>query len=244
MSCNTQEYLAAYVLDALEPDETAAVRSHLPTCAACRNEVTELSQVPTLLSLVRAEDLDVTAAEPAEPPPAGMLDRLLAATRAERDRDVLPPRHTARRWPRRAAGLAAVAALAGTIGGLTVPSGRSPTPMTTIRAVDPATHVRATVVLIGRSWGTQLGLTLSRAYPGKTCWLVARADDGRMETAATWVASQRGAADVPGATAIPPDHLTELDVVAANGHALVRITVPHHPAAADATQQSRQGKIR
>jgi hypothetical protein len=57
--------------------------------------------------------------------------------------------------------------------------------------------------------------------------LVAHADDGRSDTAATWVASPQGTASVPGATAIPADDLTELDVVTPNGHQLVRIVMPH-----------------
>lgn len=227
MSCEMQDYLAAYVLGALEPDETAAVQSHLIGCVDCQNEVAGLSRLPVLLSLVRVEELDTTTAEPAQPPPARMLERLLAATRAEQNAAHERPRDRARRLPRPAAALAVAAALVGTIGAFAMFGGRSAAPMTAIRAVDPATHVRATVVLIERSWGTELGLTISRAYPGKTCWLVAHADDGHVETAATWVASPHGTADVPGAIAIPAARITELDVIAANGHRIVRVTVPH-----------------
>jgi anti-sigma-K factor RskA len=65
--------LAAYALDALPPQEQAAVRTHLPHCAFCRHTVARLHAAADLLAL---------AAEPVAPPPA-LRDRLLAAVAAE-----------------------------------------------------------------------------------------------------------------------------------------------------------------
>jgi anti-sigma-K factor RskA len=63
----------AYVLDALPPEQVVAFEDHLRTCAACRAEVAELSQVVDVLPLA----LDEVA------PPAGLKERLLAEARGD-----------------------------------------------------------------------------------------------------------------------------------------------------------------
>jgi len=130
---------------------------------------------------------------------------------------------------RRATALVGAAALLAAVGTQStvahVPDHGARTQTSTVAAVDPRTHVRATVSMARHDWGTQLNLDLEGAYPGGTCLLIAHAADGRTDTAATWVASPSGTASVPGATAIPPDQLTELDVVTPNGHQLVRIEI-------------------
>jgi len=65
------------------------------------------------------------------------------------------------------------------------------------------------------------------ATPGEHCSLVARARDGRSDTAATWVATYQGSADVPGTTAIPIDQLSEVDIVTSDGQRLARLVVPN-----------------
>jgi hypothetical protein len=95
-----------------------------------------------------------------------------------------------------------------------------------VQVVDPATHVRAALAMTDRSWGTQLHLTLAGAYPTGRCSLVAHSRDGQSDTAASWVADTDGAANIVGATAIPANQLSELDVVTDTGELLVRITLP------------------
>ncbi|GIH65438.1 anti-sigma factor family protein [Microbispora siamensis] len=65
--------LGAYVLGALDAEETAEVEAHLETCAACRAELTELSGLPPLLARVSAEDIERAAA-----PPRAVLDGVFA----------------------------------------------------------------------------------------------------------------------------------------------------------------------
>jgi len=96
-----------------------------------------------------------------------------------------------------------------------------------IRTIDPRSHVQAAVTLNGRTWGTELRLTLRSVPPGEHCSLVARARDGRSDTAATWVATYQGSADVPGTTAIPIDQLSEVDIVTSDGRRLARLVVPN-----------------
>jgi len=228
-----QTWVEAYVLDALEPDETEALRTHIAGCSICQDEVVSLSWIPALLRSVDLEGIERLGgtAETAEAdadagahgrPPSLMLDRLLASM------------HTARRTrrPRRPVALLLGAAAAVTIAGtVTVASGafdthRSPT-HTVLRTVDPRSHADAAVTLTGRKWGTELHLTLSWVTAGQECSLIAHSRDGRSDIAATWVASYQATASVPGTTAIRADQPSELYVVTTDGRQLVRIVVPH-----------------
>jgi hypothetical protein len=217
-ACEFREYVAAYVLDALEPDESAQLREHLATCAICQDELAAVGWIPPLLPLVDAAEVERLDAASEQPPPR-LLERLIA----EIAREARTPRG------RRVTTMIGAAALLLAVGGLSPTAGQSSghRQTETVSAVDPHTHVHASVSVSGRSWGTQLGLTLRGAYPNGTCSLVAHSDDGRSDTAATWVASPRGTADVPGATSIPAGHLTELDIVTARGYRLVRIVLHH-----------------
>jgi anti-sigma factor RsiW len=81
--------VGGYVLDALEPDETAAVRRHLAECPACAAEHARLADLPALLQFAGSED---SAAEHA--PPAleeAVLDRFAREHRAG-DRQSPAPR--------------------------------------------------------------------------------------------------------------------------------------------------------
>jgi anti-sigma-K factor RskA len=61
-----EELLGAYALDAVDPDEAAAVEAHLRTCPRCRAEVEQHQEVASLLVSGSAE------------PPAGVWDRIAA----------------------------------------------------------------------------------------------------------------------------------------------------------------------
>ncbi|MDP9293092.1 MAG: zf-HC2 domain-containing protein, partial [Actinomycetota bacterium] len=100
--------LGGYVLEALEPDEAAAVREHLHTCLACSAEHASLVGLPALLDLTAGVD------QPSELlPPAfeeALLDRF-ARDRGERPRRRLPS--VAWRLPRVAVVSAVIAAALG-----------------------------------------------------------------------------------------------------------------------------------
>ena len=82
--------LGGYVLEALEPDEMAAVREHLPNCPACSAEHASLAGLPALLDL--AAPLDA----PDEPLSPAFEEALL--DRFARDREAA---HESERAPRR-----------------------------------------------------------------------------------------------------------------------------------------------
>jgi anti-sigma factor RsiW len=53
--------LGVYVLGAIDAADRGAVDDHLACCAACRDQLAELSGLPGLLSRVTAEDVDSIA---------------------------------------------------------------------------------------------------------------------------------------------------------------------------------------
>jgi len=75
-----QELLGAYALDAVEPDEAAAIERHLPTCPRCRNELSDHREVAALLGYAGAAAprgvWDRIVASLEEPPPALDLSRM------------------------------------------------------------------------------------------------------------------------------------------------------------------------
>lgn len=205
MTCRMDNELGAYVLHALEPEETHAVQLHLTDCQECHDEVRSLASTASMLALLTLPDIEeLYELDAVDPEPA----------RPHRHRAALAV----------AAAVLAIFASAGAVRMLPADHG-SPNPAV-VRAVDPSTHVRAAVTTTSRSWGTQLHLRLAGAYPSGFCSLVAHSGDGRTDTVATWTADVHGAADVAGATAIPTTQLRELDVVTDSGQLLVRIPLP------------------
>lgn len=49
--------LGAYVLDALEAEETCRVARHLQLCDGCARDYVEVAEASAMLALLRAEDL-------------------------------------------------------------------------------------------------------------------------------------------------------------------------------------------
>jgi hypothetical protein len=74
-----QELLGAYALDAVEPDEAAAIERHLPTCPRCRIELADHREVAALMGYAGADApsgvWDRIIASLEEPPPALNLTR-------------------------------------------------------------------------------------------------------------------------------------------------------------------------
>jgi hypothetical protein len=76
LTCDEVRDLAgSFVLDALDPDEAAAVREHLATCPEAHEEIAQLGGVVPVLA----------ASVPVVEPPAGLKARVLAAAQADLD---------------------------------------------------------------------------------------------------------------------------------------------------------------
>jgi anti-sigma factor RsiW len=78
-----QELLGAYALDAVDPDEAAAIEAHLPECPRCRAEVAELREMSALLAHSGADA------------PDGVWERISSSLN-----DVAPPLRLDMRRPR------------------------------------------------------------------------------------------------------------------------------------------------
>ena len=97
MSCeHLRPALGAYVLGGLDPDEAAAVKRPLETCAECAAVHDALAPLPGLLSL--AGGAEEATAEPLSP---AFEERLLDAY--ARDRSMSPLRRRRLGWRRAAA---------------------------------------------------------------------------------------------------------------------------------------------
>ncbi|HYM57201.1 MAG TPA: zf-HC2 domain-containing protein [Solirubrobacteraceae bacterium] len=154
--------LGGYVLEALEPDEAAAVREHLRTCLACSAEHASLAGLPALLDLTAGLD------QPSEQLPPAFEEALL--DRFARDRGGRPPRRRlpslAWRVPRVAVVSAIIAAAlgAGTVallkdGGSAVPPGGwDGSYVVPLRATAAAPRATARVALARVRGGTSIHL--------------------------------------------------------------------------------------
>ncbi len=80
----TDELLAGYVLDALDPEEHVQVRAHLATCTTCQAKAAELAATANALA----------EAAPEVAPPPELRQRLLAQARLEQSPGAPPSGYT------------------------------------------------------------------------------------------------------------------------------------------------------
>jgi len=208
--------LGAYVLGALDPAERAELEAHLGGCAGCRQELATLAGMPGLLGRVDAGE----AEQAYEPAPERLLERTLGELVRRRRRD--------RRRRSVAAAAAAVVLVASGAGGALALTGRAtsgPAGSQTVSAADSSSGVRASVQLRARPWGTQLSVDISGVPAGTRCRLVALGAGGRQEMAGTWQVSYTGRAAVDGATAIPRNELTAVQVLDQHDRPVAVLTI-------------------
>ncbi|MEO7744639.1 MAG: zf-HC2 domain-containing protein [Actinomycetota bacterium] len=212
--------LGAYVLGGLDDTDLAAVQSHLPTCALCRDELAQLAVLPGLLRR-RPAPTDLPAAAPK--PPAELLPALLHELDAGRRRD-------RRRWlVRSAVAAVTVATLTAGAGAVLaredVPVAGAPVAGTPV-AGTPVALVAATGVtsgharLLAKPWGTSITVELRGLPRDGRFVLQTTGRDGTREQAAAWGATSSGAVTVVGATSLDPTDLTRVAVLGAGGREL------------------------
>jgi anti-sigma factor RsiW len=165
MSEHVREALGAYVLGALDPEETAAVKAHLHGCPSCAAEHAGLAALPPLLGL--AEE----AGEHAPPSPAVEERVLDAFAREHRPARRSHPARPRRSWrlPLGAgiAGAAAAAALAiALLGGGGAPAGQPADWGVALRGTSAAPGARARAELTAVSGGTVMHLWARHLAPG------------------------------------------------------------------------------
>jgi anti-sigma factor RsiW len=194
-----RELLGGYVLDALEPDETDAVRAHLAACPACLREHAGLAPLPALLEAAGPAEV-----APAKPPPS--LEDVVVEGFARERPPVRRPR--SRRWLTRPIPVAAAAAAAAVLVTLVVSNGLdggSPphTYSALLRASAAAPGARAYARLASVPSGTRVQLDVSgvRPEPGAVYQLWCLEDSGMRVSAGTFRVNDAGRADVRLTTA-------------------------------------------
>jgi len=199
--------LGGYVLEALEPDEAAAVREHLRTCLACSAEHASVAGLPALLDLTAGLD------QPSEPLAPAFEEALL--DRFARDRGERRPRRrrlpaVAWRVPRVAVVSAVIAAAlgAGTVallkdgGSAAPPGGWDGSYVLPLRATAAAPRATARVALARVRGGTSVHLWARGLPRGPGQVYEMRCEGERLSASAgTFRADAQGRVDVRLTTA-------------------------------------------
>jgi anti-sigma factor RsiW len=233
-----QEYrisLGAYVLGALEPDETTAVELHLQTCAACQLEYLEFAQTLGVLSSVSPEITE-----------AGLAGRSAGRRPGGPARDDLARRRNARAAGRgrRRRGLAALATAAAVLGavaigavvaanrpgsdrpGQALESSIGPPVLRTVSGANAATGVAAVVTLRTEPGGTRLEAQVTgRLMAGWQCHLVAvpRAGGRGWSAGSRRVTAPSDGIRLDGPVALALDGISRVEIQRADGQVLVSL---------------------
>jgi hypothetical protein len=200
MTCPMMMSLGVYVLDAADTAERRRLEAHLPTCPACRAELSRLAPLPALLADI-PETMRDTAPSPGR----------VAGPRSRPRRRSMP---RAAAWPRWAAGAAACLAAAAATSGLLLSSasGGNRGAAVTLSGTNPAVHVVATAVLTPTSWGTSIQLQVRGLPENVECRLVVRSRAGQAEVSGAWNAWQNGPVSIPASASWRPSDIASLQV--------------------------------
>lgn len=207
MSEHVRTELGAYVLGALEPADRRVVEQHLEDCASCRDELSRLSVLPTLLDRLSPEEAQANHGEVAE----RLSRRVLQSAAQERRR----LRRSVSRW-RVAAGAAAAAAI---VGGFVAwqPFEEPPDRLVVQVAAAELTAVRGTVAAYAWEWGTTVEVRVDGLPDATRYELWAVGADGSRERAGTWGPTASASALVRGACSIQRDALDRVEVTDPDG---------------------------
>jgi anti-sigma factor RsiW len=230
-----QEYrisLGAYVLGALEPDETSDVEIHLQTCPGCQLEYLEFAATLGVLGSVSP---DVTVAGLAGQP---ARDELAPWRQA---RPTARTRHRTGRWRTLAVAVTAAALLGAVSVGAAVTLGRSgsaggPTAalrastdlpaLRTVNGRNPRTGVTAVVTLRAEPGGTRLdALVTGRLMAGWQCRLVAIPAGARSGESAgsRRVTRPSDGISLDGPVGLPLEEIGRVEIQRADGQVLVSL---------------------
>ncbi|MEH0937876.1 anti-sigma factor family protein [Micromonospora psammae] len=221
----------AYVLGALAPADRAAYERHLAGCAGCREAVAEVAVLPGLLGRLDPAALDEFLPPPPQHSP---VPALLDAARRRRRRERSATRG---RYALTALVAAAFALVVGAGGAsLLRPAAPPSAPtaqavrMVAMQPVAAKVPVHADIGLTGTDWGTEVtmrcGYDATAGY-GKayTFRLVAHGPDGATEQIGSWLAAPGDDVRLSGATRFTDAELVRLELVRADGTALLSYDV-------------------
>jgi anti-sigma factor RsiW len=233
MSEHDRTQLGAYALGALEPAEVAAVDEHLATCAECRAELAELTEMKEFLGEVPPEAF-------LEGPPEGgdlLLQRTLREVREPQAQEpqLLEPQAKPKRRSRWLLIAAAVVVVAGALGGGVV-LGRSTAPdsnepvagskqVTTSDTTTGATMAATVEPRAGWSW---VRVQVSGLKAGDQCEMVVTDKSGRTWVAGSWLVSEKAAKNgstFGGGVLTPIDQVRSVEIRTVQGKHVVTATI-------------------
>jgi anti-sigma-K factor RskA len=196
--------LGTYVLGVLEPAERRAVERHLDGCASCRDEVSKLSVLPSLLDRLDPEEASTDFDEVRR----GLSLVLQRSTNLERRR--LQRQVTI--WRVTTVAASVVALLVGIVAWQ---PWREPPDRVVVEIVplaQQASTVGGTVAAYAWEWGTTVEIRVEQLppAPGYAVWAIS--EDGYRERAGTWGPTSDGAAYVRGASAIQRAQLARVEI--------------------------------
>ncbi|MEV6271068.1 zf-HC2 domain-containing protein [Kribbella sp. NPDC051936] len=225
MSEHDRTQLGAYALGALDAAEAEAVDEHLVTCAECRAELAELTEVKDFLGEVPPEAfLD-------GPPEDG--DLLLQRTLREvREPQVQAPPKRRSRWLLIAAVAVVVAGALGggvVLGRSTAPGGDQPVAgsrqVTTSDTNTGATMAATVEPRAGWSW---VRVEVTGLQAGDECEMVVTDKDGEAWIAGSWLVSAKAAksgSTFGGGVLVPPDQVRSVEIRTVQGRHLITATI-------------------
>ncbi|MGW7686879.1 anti-sigma factor family protein [Kribbella sp. NPDC054772] len=229
MSEHDRTQLGAYALGALEPSEVAAVDEHLATCAECRAELTELTEMKDFLAEVPPEAF-------LDGPPEGG-DLLLHRTlREARGLDTDPPVHTpTRRRSRWLLVAAALVVVGGALGGgvvlgrQTAPQAAEPTAgYKEVTTVDTATGTTMATTVEPRTGWSWVQVQVKGLKAGDQCQLIVTDKAGKTWVAGSWLVSAKAAKDgstFGGGVLVPLDQVHAVEIRTVQGRHVVTATI-------------------
>lgn len=171
--------LAAMALGGLDPADAVAVQAHVDGCPACAAALARFRAVVSALD--RADPGRLVAAEP---PPAGLDARVLAALDVERARE-------RRRWIglRGAAAAVVVAVAAAAVGGVLAAREEGSARTEVVTLADPGRSMAGLMVrarLTDRAWGTAVELVVEGSEPGQVYRVWLADEQGQRSPAGTF----------------------------------------------------------
>jgi hypothetical protein len=218
---------AAYVLGALDEDDSRGFEEHLRSCSRCSRAVRELADMPRLLAHV--DQSVFLSDEDSVAVPETLLPGLL--------REVSRTRRRRRTVALGSAAAAVVLAVTGAVV-WTQHDGRSgdevtaesPPSFAPMRQVDQDS-VRASLAMEEVAWGTRLELTCTYAvgrddYTGggaPSYTLAVQTGNGEWQQVATWRAVPGRTITVSAATAAAPDEISSVEIRTLTGRPLLEL---------------------
>jgi hypothetical protein len=233
---HVQLQLGLYVLGGLSPDEHVAVGEHLARCAVCRAESMELAEIPALLSLLTAGDIEeLTRESPVPVPHAAPVSAKPArddatGPRSEREDSTGPGRARRARLSGRTRFVLASVLVALVVGvGIGVwLRGTAPDAITLVGSeTNAATGVAMSVTVVGHDQQSHVDITGQGFSIGTAYQLQAVDVQGHSPTIAQWVAN-RQSFTFSGDLNVAPADLASFSVTRADGTVVVTVKVAEH----------------